>query len=198
MKLRIGILASHGGSNMQAIIDACGNNKINGEVSVVISNNSSAGAVKKAENAGIQVYHLSSRNYPGSDELDEAMLLVLKKHKVNIIALAGYMKKLGPMVISKFQDRILNIHPALLPKYGGRGMYGDKVHKAVIESGDKESGATIHLVNYKYDDGRILSQVIVQISDDDNPETLAAKVLVQEHRLYPTTLEKIAKGEIKL
>ncbi len=198
MKLRIGILASHGGSNMQAIIDACGNNKINGEVSVVISNNSSAGAVKKAENARIQVYHLSSRNYPGSDELDEAMLLVLKKHKVNIIVLAGYMKKLGPMVISKFQNRILNIHPALLPKYGGRGMYGDKVHKAVIESGDKESGATIHLVNDKYDDGRILSQVIVQISDDDNPETLAAKVLAQEHRLYPITLEKISKGEIKL
>lgn len=198
MKLRIGILASHGGSNMQAIIDACENNEINGEVSVVISNNSSAGAVKKAENAGIPVYHLSGMNYPGGEELDEAMLLVLKKHKVNIIALAGYMKKLGPMVISKFQDKILNIHPALLPKYGGRGMYGDKVHKAVIESGDKESGATIHIVNDKYDDGRILSQVIVQISNDDNPESLAAKVLVQEHRLYPITLEKISTGEIKL
>ena len=198
MKLRIGIFASHGGSNMQAIIDACRNNKINGEVNVVISNNSNAGAMKKAENAGIPVYHLSGSNYPGSDELDEVMLLVLKKYKVNIIALAGYMKKLGPMVISKFQDRILNIHPALLPKYGGRGMYGDKVHKAVIESGDKESGATIHLVNDKYDDGRIISQVIVQISEDDNPETLAAKVLVQEHHLYPITLDKISKGEIEL
>lgn len=198
MKLRIGILASHGGSNMQAIIEACEKEQINGNVCVVICNNSSAGAVEKAQKAGIPVYHLSNQNYPGKTDLDEAILLVLKKYKANIIALAGYMKKLGPMVLNEYKNRILNIHPALLPKYGGKGMYGMNVHQSVIKSGDKESGATVHLVNEKYDDGGIIGQVVVQVDKNETPESLAAKVLFQEHRLYPATLEKISKGEIKL
>ncbi len=198
MKLRIGILASHGGSNMQAIIDACAKDEINGSVCVVICNNSNAGAVEKAERAGIPVYHLSSKNYPGNNDLDEAILIVLKKYKVNIVALAGYMKKLGTMVLKEYRNRILNIHPALLPKHGGKGMYGMIVHEAVINEGDKESGATVHLVNENYDEGGILSQVIVPVAKTDTPEVLAAKILVQEHRLYPITLEKISKGEIKL
>jgi phosphoribosylglycinamide formyltransferase-1 len=198
MKLQIGILASHGGSNMQAIIDACINKQINGSVEVVICNNSKAAAVEKAKKAGIPVYHLSGKNYPDSSELDEAILLVLKKYKVNIVALAGYMKKLGPKVLDDYKDRILNIHPALLPKFGGKDMYGMNVHKAVIGSGVRESGATVHLVNENYDEGGILGQIVVKVDEDDTPETLAAKVLVQEHKLYPLTLEKISKGEIKL
>ena len=198
MKLKIGILASHGGSNMQAIINACKENQIYGVVSVVICNNSNAGAVDKAEKAGIPVYHLSSRNYPVDSDLDEAISIVLKKYNVNIVALAGYMKKLGPIVLKEYKSRILNIHPALLPKYGGSGMYGINVHKSVIASGDKKSGATVHLVNENYDEGGILSQVIVSVDENETPETLAEKVLVEEHRLYPITLAKIAKGEIKL
>ena len=198
MKMQIGILASHGGSNMQAIIDACKNSQISGSVRVVICNNSKAGAVEKAKKAGIPVYHLSGKNYPEDSGLDEAILLVLKKHKVNIVALAGYMKKLGPNVLDEYKDRILNIHPALLPKYGGKGMYGMNVHKAVINSGDRKSGATVHLVNEKYDEGGILGQIVVEVDEDDTPKMLAEKVLVQEHKLYPLTLEKISKGEIKL
>ena len=198
MKLNIGILASHGGSNMQAIINACKENRIYGVVSVVICNNSNAGAVEKAEKAGIPVYHLSSRNYQVDSDLDEAISIVLKKYNVNIVALAGYMKKLGPIVLKEYESRILNIHPALLPKHGGNGMYGINVHKSVIASGDKESGATVHLVNENYDEGGIVSQVIVRVSENETPETLAEKVLVEEHRLYPITLEKISKGEIKL
>jgi len=198
MKLKIGILASHGGSNMQAIIDACKEKQIDGAVSVVICNNSNAGAVEKAEKAGIPVYHLSKKNYPGDSDLDEAIYIVLKKHNVNIIALAGYMKKLGFLVLKEYKNRILNIHPALLPKHGGRGMYGINVHKSVISSGDRESGATVHLVNENYDEGDILSQVMVAVDENETPETLAEKVLVQEHRLYPMTLEKISKGEIEL
>lgn len=198
MKLRIGILASHGGSNMQAIIEGCEKEQIKGSVCVVICNNSNAGAVEKAKKAGIPIYHLSNKNYPGEIDLDEAILLVLKKHKVNIIALAGYMKKLGPMVLKEYNNRILNIHPALLPKHGGKGMYGINVHRSVIDSGDSESGATVHLVNEKYDDGGILSQVVVPIAKNETPESLAAKILVQEHRLYQVTLEKISKGEIEL
>ena len=198
MKLRIGVLASHGGSNMQAIIDACQNKQIYGDVCVVICNNSSAGAVEKANKAGIPVYHLSSGNYPDPNDLDEAILVVLKKYKINLVALAGYMKKLGSQTLAEYKNRILNIHPALLPKYGGKGMYGMNVHNAVIEAGERESGATVHLVNENYDEGGILGQVIVPIAENDTIETLAAKILVQEHRLYPLTLEKISKGEIKL
>lgn len=198
MKLRIGVLASHGGSNMQSIIDACKSNDINGEVSVVISNNSNSGAVGRAEKADIPVYHLSSSNYPFADDLDEAILLVLKKYDVNIVALAGYMKKLGTQTLREYKNHILNIHPALLPKHGGKGMYGINVHKAVLAAGELQSGATVHLVNENYDEGDIVSQVVVPVKDDDTPESLAARVLEQEHRLYPITLEKISKGEIKL
>lgn len=198
MKLKIGILASHGGSNMQAIIDSCKKNQIIGDVSVVICNNSNAGAVEKAKKAEIPVYHLSGSNYPTDNELDEAILIVLGKYKVNIVVLAGYMKKLGPMVLKEYKNKILNIHPALLPKHGGKGMHGINVHKSVIASGDKKSGATVHLVNENYDEGGILSQVVVNVSENETPKSLADKVLVQEHRLYPITLEKISKGEIDL
>lgn len=198
MKLQIGVLASHGGSNMQSIIDACKSKQIDGEVRVVISNNSNSGAVERADNESIPAYHLSSCNYPDANELDEAILLVLKKHDVNIVALAGYMKKLGPQTLQEYKDHILNIHPALLPKYGGKGMYGINVHKAVLAAGEKQSGATVHLVNENYDEGGIVSQVVVPVENGDTPESLAARVLEQEHRLYPITLEKISKGEIKL
>lgn len=196
MKLRIGVFASHGGSNMQAIIDGCIDGTINGEVCVLICNNSNAYAVKRAEKSGIPVYHLSSENYPDPEELDEAILIVLKKHRVNIIALAGYMKKLGTGILKEYRNRILNIHPALLPRHGGKGMYGMKVHEAVIASGDDESGATIHLVDEKYDEGDVISQVVVKISGDETPKSLSEKVLREEHRLYATTLGKISTGEI--
>ncbi|MFO7612040.1 MAG: phosphoribosylglycinamide formyltransferase [Clostridia bacterium] len=198
MNLRLGIFASHGGSNMQAIMDACNDNKIKGRVCVVICNNSGAGAVTRAENEGIPVFHLSSANYPDPGDLDEAMLLVLKKYDVNLVALAGYMKKLGPAVLREYQGRILNVHPALLPSFGGKGMYGINVHKAVIEAGERESGATIHIVDENYDSGRILSQAVISIDEAESPESLSEKVLEQEHSLYVATLAKISEGGITL
>jgi phosphoribosylglycinamide formyltransferase-1 len=198
MRLRIGVFASHGGSNMQAIIDACKDGTINGDVCVLICNNSKAYAVERAKSEGIPVYHLSSSNYPVSDDLDEAMLLVLEKHKVNLVALAGYMKKMSPAILKKYRNRVLNIHPALLPRHGGSGMYGIKVHEAVIACKDKESGATVHLVNDKYDDGGILSQVVVKVDEGDTPDILAKRVLPQEHMLYVETLRRISTGELKI
>ena len=198
MKLRIGVFASHGGSNMQAIIDACKDGTINGEVCVLICNNSSAFAVERAERAGIPVYHISSTNYPEQEDLDEAILIVLRKHRVNIIALAGYMKKLGPGILKEYRNRILNIHPALLPRHGGKGMYGIRVHEAVIASGDSKSGATVHLVDENYDEGDVISQVTVSVAEGETPESLAEKVLREEHRLYAVTLGKISSGEIEL
>jgi phosphoribosylglycinamide formyltransferase-1 len=198
MKLRIGVFASHGGSNMQAIIDACSNGIIDGEVCVLISNNSGAYAVERARSAGIPVYHLSGSNYPDANDLDEAMLLVLEKHKVNLVVLAGYMKKIGTQVLKRYRNKILNIHPALLPGYGGPGMFGMNVHRAVIESGDRESGATVHLVNENYDEGGILGQVIVPVMDGDTPEDLAERIIHEEHRLYVETLARISSGSLKI
>ena len=122
----------------------------------------------------------------------------MKSHGVEVVALAGYMKKLGPRTLGAYRNRVLNVHPALLPKFGGRGMYGDRVHAAVLASGERVSGVTVHLVDEEYDRGPVISQVEVPVMPDDTPETLAARTLAQEHILYPQTLQRIASGEIDL
>jgi phosphoribosylglycinamide formyltransferase-1 len=195
-KLKLGFLASHGGSNMQSIIDACKSGKINAMPVVVISNNSNSMALERAKNEGIPSYHISQKKYPDPDSLDKAIIDVLEKYEVDLVILAGYMKKLGNKVIQRFKGKILNIHPALLPKYGGEGMYGRFVHEAVIKNKEKESGCTVHIVDEVYDHGRILGQAKVPVLPDDTPETLAARVLEQEHLLYPSIIGKIASGEI--
>ncbi|NLT21751.1 MAG: phosphoribosylglycinamide formyltransferase [Syntrophorhabdus sp.] len=196
--MNIGFLASHGGSNMQAIIDACKAGRLHATPVVVISNNGDSRALERARVEGIPSYHLSGTTHPDPESLDQAILDALVRHKVNVVALAGYMKKLGPKTLAHFKGRILNIHPALLPKHGGKGMWGMHVHEAVIAAGETESGVTVHLVDEEYDRGPILAQVRVPVMPGDTPETLAARVLEQEHIVYPATLEKIATGEIVL
>ncbi|TAL69247.1 MAG: phosphoribosylglycinamide formyltransferase [Bacteroidetes bacterium] len=195
-KLNLGFLASHGGSNMQAIIDACKKDNFNAKPCVVISNNSESQALQRAKKEGIPYYHISTATH--NDNVDDAIIGVMEKHNVDLIILAGYMKKLGDKVIEKFKGKILNIHPALLPKYGGKGMYGKYVHEAVLAAGEKVSGPTVHVVDLVYDHGRILSQKEVPVYPDDTKETLSARVLEQEHILYPETIKKIADGEIVL
>ena len=197
-KLKLGFLASHGGSNMQAIIDAINNGTLDAEACVVISNNSESKALERAEKEGIPAFHMSSAAYPDSDELDRAIAMKMIEHNCDLVILAGYMKKIGDAVLRLFKGRILNIHPALLPKYGGKGMYGSNVHKAVIAAAEKESGPTIHVVDAVYDNGKILSQSKVPVLEDDTFETLAARVLEQEHILYAKTLQEIVDGSIKL
>jgi phosphoribosylglycinamide formyltransferase (EC 2.1.2.2) len=197
-KLRIGFLASHNGSNMQAIIDAIKKGELDAIPCVVISNNSNAYALERARREGIPAYHISSKHFETEEELDNAILETLLKHDVNIVCLAGYMKKVGSKVLRHFRNRVLNIHPALLPKFGGKGMYGKFVHEAVLKAGETQSGCTVHLVDEIYDHGRILGQKVVPVYPDDTVETLSARVLEQEHKLYPEVLQKIAKGEIQL
>ncbi|MBP7526473.1 MAG: phosphoribosylglycinamide formyltransferase [Syntrophorhabdaceae bacterium] len=196
--MNIGFLASHGGSNMQAIIDACKAGRLSAVPVVVISNNGESRALERARNEGIPNYYLSGKTHPDPDSLDQAILDALILHRVDVVALAGYMKKLGPKTLAHFRGRILNIHPALLPKHGGKGMYGIRVHESVIAAGETESGVTVHLVTEEYDRGPILAQVRVPVMPGDTPETLAERVLVQEHILYPATLQRIATGEIIL
>ncbi len=197
-KLKLGFLASHNGSNMQAIIDAIKQGRLDAEARVVISNNSQAFALERARREGIPCYHISSKHYPNEEDLDQAIVDTLKKYEVDIVVLAGYMKKVGSRVLNHFKNRVLNIHPALLPKFGGKGMYGMNVHKAVLEAGEKFSGCTVHLVDEIYDHGRILGQAVVPVEPNDTVESLAQRVLEQEHKLYPEILQKIARGEIIL
>ena len=194
--LKLGFLASHTGSNMQAIIDACQAGTLAAEPCVAISNNSRAGALARARRANIAAYHLSERTHGAA--LGAALLAALRRHGVEVICLAGYMKKLGTEVLAAYEGRILNIHPALLPKFGGQGMYGMRVHEAVLAAGERESGATIHLVDEEYDRGRVLAQEKVPVKAEDTPETLQKRVLAVEHRLYPATLVRIAAGEIPI
>ncbi len=190
--MRIAALASHGGSILQAVIDACESGALSAEVSLVISNNSSAGALERARAHGIRTAHLSSRSHPDADALDEAIEQALEAAEADWVLLSGYMKKLGPRTLARYRNRILNTHPALLPKYGGQGFYGSKVHEAVIAAGDTESGATVHLVDGDYDTGPILAQVKVPIRSGDTAAILEERVKEAERKLIVTTLEELA------
>ncbi|MFB3104226.1 MAG: phosphoribosylglycinamide formyltransferase, partial [Pseudomonadales bacterium] len=157
--MNIAAMASHGGSILQAVIDACEDGTIAASVTLVVSNNSDAPALKRAKKHGIETLHLSARTHGNADELDEALTAALGEAKADWILLAGYMKKLGPQTLGAYRNRILNTHPSLLPKYGGQGLFGRNVHQAVLDAGETESGATVHLVAEEYDSGPILSQV---------------------------------------
>lgn len=165
---------------------------------MVVSNNGNSGALVKARDAGVQAVHLSSRTHPDPVALDAVIRDVLVAAAVDVVFLAGYMKKLGPVVLGAFQGRILNTHPALLPKFGGRGMYGDRVFEAVIEAGEAESGVSIHLVDPEYDTGPIVSQCRVPVLRDDSADDLKARVRAREKQFVVETLAAIAIGDIRL
>ncbi len=195
-KLKLAVFASHGGTDLQSIIDATDDPGYPAEIVLMVSNNKKAFAVERAKNAGIPVVIWQKKQFDSDREYADFMMETLKAYEVELICLAGYMKLIPAEVVRKFN--IINIHPALLPKYGGKGMYGMHVHEAVIDAGETRSGATVHAVNEVYDDGAILAQQEVPVLPDDNPETLQKRVLETEHKLYSQTIAKIAKGEIKL
>ena len=196
--LRLGLLASHGGSNLGAIIAACKEGRIPAAPVVVIGNNSDAFALERARRAGIPTYHLSSRTHPAPGALDAALAETLARYGVELVVLAGYMKRLGPCVLDRWRGRIINVHPSLLPKFGGQGMYGARVHEAVLASGDPVSGVTIHLVTEEYDQGPAIAQREVPVLPGDTAESLAERVLREEHALYVDTIGRIARGDIAL
>ena len=191
--MRLGILASHQGTNDQALIDPFRCGDLGAEVAVAISNNSKSKALARASAANIPTIHLSSKTHPQAEALDEALLSALIDHRANLVLTLGYMKKLGPRTLKYFQGRIINIHPSLLPKYGGQGMFGLNVHKAVLESADTHTGVTVHYVDEHYDTGQTISQTRIQVRPDDTPDTLAARVLAEEHKLLVNTLKQLAE-----
>jgi phosphoribosylglycinamide formyltransferase-1 len=195
---KLAFLASHRGSNMQALIDACRDGRLAADPVVVISNNGDSAALDRAATAGIPAFHLGSSNHPDADALDRAIAATLQQHAPDLVLLAGYMKRIGPRTLRAFPGRMLNVHPALLPAHGGIGMYGRKVHEAVIAAGESETGITIHVVDENYDTGAILAQRRVPVRKGETAEALAARLLPLEHELYVDTVAKIISGEIRL
>jgi phosphoribosylglycinamide formyltransferase-1 len=183
--MKLAAFASGRGSNLAAILDRINDGQLPRiEPVLLITNNSRCGAVALATARGIPVTHLSSRTHPNAEELSRAMLESLKSAEVDLIVLAGYMKKVPPEVVRSYRGRILNIHPALLPKHGGTDMYGLRVHQAVLAAGEKETGVTVHLVDEEYDHGQVLCRRKVPVLPGDTAESLAARVLQTEHDLY--------------
>jgi len=196
--LNIAVFASHNGSNLQAIIDACRLGTLKARVSVVLSNNSDSRALQRAADAGIDSFHVSAKILGSDEALDAEIGQILDSHNTDIIFLAGYLKKIGKNVLKKYHNRVFNIHPALLPKYGGKGMFGMNVHKAVIEAKEAVSGITIHRASQEYDDGEIVAQTMVAISPNETAETLAAKILAREHTFIVEVLNQIVDGTISI
>jgi phosphoribosylglycinamide formyltransferase-1 len=196
--VKVGFLASHRGSDMQAVIDACGDGRLAAVPAVVISNNADSEALDRARRHGIAHYHLSGTTHPDPTRLDAAIADALAAHGVELVVLAGYMRKLGSITLERFRGRVVNIHPALLPRFGGQGMYGQRVHEAVLAAGERETGVTIHVVDAEYDHGPILAQCRVPVLPGDTAETLAARVLEREHVFLVETLAAIVGGRLKL
>lgn len=191
-KARAAVFISGGGTNLQSLIDSCAGKDFPAEITFVMSSNEEAYGLERARKHSIPCRVIKRNEYDSSDAFSDAILEELRKHRVDIICLAGYMKLLPRKVVSTYRDFILNIHPALLPKFGGKGMYGMKVHQAVIAAGESESGPTAHLVDEIYDHGEIVTQKKVPVLPDDTPEVLQKRVLVAEHELYPEALRILA------
>ncbi len=199
MSLRIAILLSgrHGrGSNMQAIAQTCADGRIDGQIVAVIGNFADSPALARAREIGLRACHVPSRG--DEDAYADALLGLLRLYEADLICLAGYMRKVPDAVLGAYAGRMMNLHAALLPAFGGQGMYGRHIHQAVLDYGAKVSGCTVHFVDADYDTGPIILQTPVPVEEDDTAETLAARVLAAEHQTYPQAVALFAQGRLTL
>lgn len=185
---RLVVFASGSGTNMQAIIDKIEAGEIQAEIVGLIVNKPKIKSIERAKNNSIPVSVITEKD---EESYSKKLTQKLDEWNPDLIVLAGFLKKIPNSIIKKYKNKIINIHPALLPKYGGKGFYGLNVHKAVLESGDKESGCTVHFVNEEYDKGPIISQARVPVHSNDTPEILAERVLRAEHKLLPSVIKKL-------
>ncbi len=194
--VNIAVLVSGRGSNLQFIIDSIDRGEINGKIEMVISNKRDAYGLKRAENHGIQGLYIGKGNYPDIHDRSIRILEALRESKIDLIILAGYMSILDKKIIDEFKNRIINIHPSLIPSFCGKGYYGEKVHEAVIQYGVKLTGATVHFVDEGADTGPVILQKAVNVDFKDTPETIADKVLKVEHELLPKAVKMYCEGRI--
>lgn len=191
MSINLAVFASGSGTTLQAIIDSIENKKLDAKISIVVSNNPDAYALERARKAGIPIYIITSK---GIENIDNELSEVLKDYEIDLIVLAGYLRKIGDKLLARY--RIINTHPSLLPKFGGKGMHGMHVHQAVIDAGEKISGVTVHFVNDEYDSGSIIRQTTVDVLDTDDAESLSAKVQKAEKIQLVEVLNDFSKGVI--
>lgn len=189
--MKISFLASHGGTAAKHIIAAIRSYQLKAEIGIIISNNPDSAIYHWCNKNAIEIVCINGNTHPLESEKDYAIHATLGKAKTDLIVLSGYMKKIGKTTLAEYSNRILNIHPSLLPKHGGKGLFGDSVHQSVISSGDTQSGATVQFINEEYDEGPIISQQIVEIEKGETVETLKAKVQAIESELYLNSIKKI-------
>lgn len=191
--LRIGVLASGGGTNLQAIIDGCADGSLAAEIAVVISNNPGAGALDRASKAGIPTLCINHRQFSRRDDFDQALVKALQDADVELVVLAGFMRIITQTFIDAFPERVINIHPALLPAFPGL-----HVQQQALDYGARFSGCTVHFVDGGVDTGPIIMQAVVPILADDDADALAARILEQEHKIYPRVIQLIAEGRVHI
>ena len=196
--LRLAVFASGSGSNFGAMLKAIDADKLDAEPVLLITNRPGVGAIDKAEARDIPVAILTPAKFEKEGAFAEALLDTLADHGADFVALAGYLKRIPASVVDAFKNRMLNIHPALLPSFGGKGMYGPRIHEAVLEHGCRVTGVTVHLVDTEYDGGPIVLQEPVAVRQEDTPRSLAARVLQLEHHLYPQALQLFAEGRVEV
>lgn len=194
--LNIAVFISGGGTNLQAIIDAVKENKINGKIKLVFSNRKNAYGLIRAQNESIDTFYLNRKKFFSNEEYDERILEELERRNIDLIVLAGYLNILSSKFVSKYSNRIINIHPSLIPSFCGDGFYGENVHKAVIKSGVKFTGATTHFVDEKVDTGAIILQDVVPVYINDDFETVAKRVLEIEHKILVKTVKAFCDNKI--
>lgn len=191
--IRIGVLVSGSGSNLQSIIDACASGRVDGEVCIVLSNVAGAYALERASGCGIPTRVIPHDDYPGRDAFDRGLAAVLEEYRVDLVALAGFMRVLSPSFLRRFSGRIMNIHPALLPSFPGL-----HVRQKAIDYGVRFSGCTVHFVDEGVDTGPIIIQAVVPVYPDDTEEVLKDRILALEHRIYPRAIQLFAQGRLSI
>lgn len=194
--MRLAVFVSGGGTNLQALLDAAARDRLGAEVALVVADREGAGALDRAARHGVPAAVVPPAAHATPDAFAEALLHELRAHGIGLVALAGYLRHVPEPVVRAYRHRILNVHPSLLPAFGGRGMYGRRVHEAVLAYGVRWTGATVHLVDETYDTGPIVLQEPVRVEPDDTPETLAARVLAVEHRLLPEAVRLAAEDRL--
>ncbi|WZL73931.1 phosphoribosylglycinamide formyltransferase [Clostridiaceae bacterium 35-E11] len=198
-KIKIAVFASGSGTNLQAVIDHIEKGNIYGEIAVILSNKQEAYALERGKKHGIESIYIGRKNVPNEEERNNHKIIeILKSKNIDLIVLAGYMNILGKDLVEEYKHRIINIHPSLIPSFCGKGFYGEKVHKGVLEYGVKITGATVHFVDEGTDTGPVILQKAVEVKDTDTAETLAKRVLEVEHQLLPMAVKLFAEGKLKI
>lgn len=197
-QVKIGVLVSGGGTNLQALIDNIDNGNIRGEITVVIANRKNAYGLERAKNKGIPSVYIDRKKFENDIDYDREIIRILDEHNVELVVLAGYLKILSEELINKFRNRIINIHPSLIPSFCGKGFYGEKVHKAVLEYGVKITGTTVHFVDYETDSGPIILQYTAVVNDNDTVESLQKRVLDIEHKALTEAVKLFCEGRLNV